>query len=270
MKKTFERALVTGASSGLGKALCHALAARGIPLLMAARSEEKLKQVAKSLSVPTQIYPVDLADASKRREFLAWLQGQAPDLVINNAGAGLYGPAVSHPIEEQSTIVELNAKALMEITLESARTLREQKRQGTILNVSSAAAFLLYPNHCIYAASKAFVNNFSQGLDFEIKSHGIRILASCPGLIDTEFSLRAAGGQIYKKSSLWTMSADRAAALILKQIDSGKSIDIIDFRYKCFIYLSKIIPEALLLRLMNATLKDKLKNNQISAPDTRE
>ena len=210
--KTFEKALVTGASYGLGKALCHALAARGVPLLLAARNEEKLMEVAKSLSVPTQIYPVDLADMSQRKQFLTWLKNEAPDLIINNAGIGLYGPAVMHPIQEQSEIVELDVQALVEITLDGARTLLEQKRQGTILNVSSAAAFFPYPSHCIYSASKAFVNNFSQGLDFELKPHGIRVLASCPGMIDTEFSLRAASGKAHQKSSLWTMQAEKAAA----------------------------------------------------------
>ncbi len=255
--KTFELALVTGASCGLGLALCQALAARGIPLLLAARNEERLKQAAQTLSVPTQIYPVDLAHPQERQKFLAWVNQQAPDLIINNAGIGLYGPALNHPTEKQSEIVELDIQALVEITLESARTLLKQKRQGTILNVSSAAAFLLYPSHCIYAAAKGFVNQFSESLDFELKPHGIRVLASCPGQIDTEFSLRASGGTPHKKSALWTMHPEKTAQLILKQIDSGKPVEIIDFRYKCFIALSKLMPQALKMRIMNATLKSR-------------
>lgn len=250
-----KRALVTGASTGLGKALCCALAARGVPLLMAARSEEKLTQLAKELPVLTTIYPVDLANAEERKQFLAWMRTQSPDLIINNAGMGLYGRAVAHPTAEQSKVVELNVQALVEITLEGAAVLLEQKRPGTILNVSSAAAFFLYPRHCIYSASKAFVNNFSQGLNFELKPHGIRVLASCPGVIDTEFSLRASSGKVHRKNPFWTMRAEKAAALILKQIDSGKPVEIIDFRYKCFVYLSKILPKAVKLHLMSASLK---------------
>jgi uncharacterized protein len=255
--KTFARALVTGASTGLGKALCHALAARGIPLLMVARSEERLVQLAKELPVLTTIYAVDLADAAERKQFLVWMQSYAPDLIINNAGMGLYGPAVSHPISEQSKVVELDVQALVEITLEGARTLVEQKKQGTILNVSSAAAFFLYPNHCLYSASKAFVNNFSQGLDFELNPQGIRVLTSCPGLIATEFSSRASGGKVHQRNPLLTMRAEKAAALILKQIDSGKSMEIIDLRYKCFVYLSRILPKGLKLRMMSSSLKER-------------
>jgi short-subunit dehydrogenase len=255
--KSFQLALVTGASTGLGKALCQALAARGIPLILAARNEENLKQVAKSLSVPTHIYPVDLTHPHERQKFLEWLQEKAPDLIINNAGSGLYGPALSHTTLQQSEMLELNMQALLEITLECARTLLNQKKTGTILNISSVAGFFLYPSHCVYAASKACVNTFSQSLDFELKPHKIRILASCPGMIDTDFSFHSSGGTPHKKSTLLTMSPEKTAQLILKQIDSGKAIEIIDWRYKCFYALSKFLPKSLKMRLMNATLKSR-------------
>jgi uncharacterized protein len=251
------KALVTGASCGLGKALCEALATRGIPLLLVARREDKLKEVAKTLSVPTEIYSVDLTHPQERQKFLEWLKVQAPDLIINNAGSGLYGPALSHTTAEQSQHVELNVQALLEITLEGARALLEQKKPGVIMNISSAAAFFLYPSHCIYAAAKKFVNQFSESLDFELKPQGIRILTCCPGQIDTEFSIRASGGMPHKKSALWTMSSEKAARLILQQIDKRKPLEIIDFRYKCFVSLGKILPKALILRIMNTTLKDR-------------
>ena len=249
------KALVTGASCGLGKALCEALAMRGISLILAARREDKLKDVAKTLNVPTQIYAVDLVNPQERQKFLEWLQLQAPDLIINNAGSGLYGPALSHATVEQSKHVELNVQALLEITLEGARTLLKQKKPGVIMNISSAAAFFLYPRHCLYAAAKGFVNQFSESLDFELKPQGIRILACCPGQIDTDFSFNASGGILHKKSALLTLSSEKAARLILKQIDSRKPIEIIDFRYKCLVALSRILPKALIMRIMNATLK---------------
>jgi uncharacterized protein len=251
-------ALVTGASTGLGKELSRALAAKGIPLLLAARNEAKLQELAQQLPVTSKIYPVDLTEPQERKPFLAWLKEQGPDLIINNAGMGLYGPALSHPTAQQSQLVELDVQALTEITLESARTLLEQKRGGTIMNISSAAAFFLYPNHSLYAASKAFVNVFSQSLDFELKPRGIRVLASCPGRIDTEFSLRASGGAPEKTSALWIMRPETAAQLILKQIESGNPLEIIDARYKCFVALGKLLPKWLQMRLMNATLKSRL------------
>lgn len=256
--KTFQLALVTGASTGLGKALCEALAARDIPLICVARDTEKLQQLARTLKVPTHIYSVDLTQAAERKKFLSWLSSHAPDLIINNAGIGLYGSALSHSTEKQSEIVELNVQALVEVALESAHTLLKHNRQGTILNVSSAAAFFLYPSHCIYAATKGFVNQFSESLDFELKPHHIRVLAACPGLIDTGFSLRASQGTPHKKSVLWTMSPEKVARCILKQIDRGRCIEIIDFRYKCFVAMSKLLPKALKMRIMNATLQDRI------------
>lgn len=255
--KNFRLALVTGASCGLGKALCQALAAYHIPLLLVARRKEKLEEIAKTLSVPTQIYPVDLNNVQERQKFLLWLTTQAPDLIINNAGAGLYGPALAHSTESQSAIVELDVQALLEITLQSARALLEQKKQGTILNVSSAAAFFPYPTHCIYAAAKRFVNQFSESLDFELKPYAIRVLVSCPGQINTEFGLRASGGIQQKKKKVLSMSAQKAAGLILKQIISGKTIEIIDWRYKWIVNLSHILPKILKMHILNATLKNR-------------
>jgi len=129
------------------------------------------------------------------------------------------------------------------------------------MNISSAAAYFLYPSHCIYAAAKGFVNQFSESLDFELKLQNIRILTCCPGQIDTEFSLRASGDNPHKKNALWIMSPEKAARLILKQIDKRQTIEIIDFRYKCFVALSKILPKALILRIMNNTLKDRHPSN---------
>jgi short-subunit dehydrogenase len=224
--KNFRLALVTGASCGLGKALSEALASRGIPLLLAARRKDQLQDVARRLAVPTQIYPVDLADPQERAAFLQWLSEQTPDLVINNAGSGLYGPALLHPTIDQSRQVELNVQALLEITF-----------------------------HCIYAAGKTFINQFSQSLDFELKEQNIRILTSCPGKIDTEFSMRASGNLHYRKKAFLTMSPEKAVHLILKQIDRGRALEVIDFRYKCLVALSKILPKSLLMRFMNNSVQ---------------
>lgn len=247
---SFKLALITGASSGLGKALAEKLALRGISLILVARRKEALEQVAKTLPGSHRIYAVDLVNLQERERFLSWLGTQAPDLIINNAGRGLYGPALTHATKEQIENIELNVQALVEITLESARTLLTQKRSGTIMNISSAAAFFPYPTHCLYAASKSFVNQFSQGLDFELKPKGIRILVSCPGQIDTAFSARASGGVARKKSNVLTMTASKAAELVLKQIETGKDIEIIDWRYKCLVALRHLIPKTFQMQLL--------------------
>lgn len=256
---SFRRALVTGASFGLGRALCELLAARGIPLLLVARSQGKLEELAQSLPTSTDIYAIDLTDSTARKDFLAWVSTHSPDLIINNAGCGLYGPAVLHPIEEQSQLLELNVKALVEITLQSAKTLLKQGRSGTIMNISSAAAFFSYPTHCIYAASKRFVQQFSEGLDEELKAQHIRVLAACPGLIDTEFSTHAAKNDkaVQKKRGFLTLSPEEVASAILKQIERGKQRQIIDWKYAGLILLSRLLPKALVQRSMCLSFKQQ-------------
>lgn len=138
-------ALVTGASSGLGEAICHALANHKIPLILVSRNEEKLKKVASKLSTSTHVHPADLTNADQRKELIKLIQYFQPDLVINNAGFGLYGPTLAHPLSELEEMMELNVRALMEITIESARALYRDQKKGIIVNISSIASF--FPSH---------------------------------------------------------------------------------------------------------------------------
>ncbi len=249
-------ALITGASSGLGKALAHALSQRNVDLILTARNEEKLKKAALDLPSSTQIVRCDLAHPDERKKLIELIKKQEPDLIINNAGFGLYGPVLSHPTADSAEIVEVNAQALMELSIEGARTLLEAKKKGTILNISSATAFFPFPAFCVYAASKAFVNSFSQAFDKEMKKHGIRVLTVCPGQIDTDFRKRASGNFPQKKDSR-TMSPETAAKLILRQLDRPKALSIIDWRYRCAIALAKLLPQRLLLAVLERSLKER-------------
>ena len=234
-------ALVTGASSGLGKALCFALAKQGIPLILVARSEEQLKKIASSLSVPTQVLPADLTDVRQRKTVVELIHQTQPDLVINNAGFGLYGPALAHPFSDLQAMVELNVQALMELSVEAAQALIKANQKGIICNISSAAAFFSTPSFCLYSATKAFVNNFSQGLDAELKDQGVRVLTVCPGQIDTEFRKVASGGFPQEKGGM-TITSEKAAALILKKISKGKALSIIDWRTRFLVGLARLLP----------------------------
>ena len=234
----FKLALITGASSGLGAALAELLSEQGIPLLLAARSRNELEAVAARLCVPAEIYVVDLVDVAQRKRFLAHVSKCAPDLIINNAGRGLYGPAVEHPTSVQSDTIELNVQSVVEIALEGAKSLLRHNQSGTIVNISSAAAFFSYPTHCLYAAAKRFVLQFSQGLDRELIPHRIRVLASCPGLIDTPFSAHAGSAA---KPNFFTLSASHCARCILRQIEKGRGYEIIDWRYKWLVPLASLL-----------------------------
>ncbi len=254
-------ALITGASSGLGKALCEELAQQNIPLILVARDRSKLEQL--SFSVPTHIHAADLSKPSDREQLIQLIQHKQPDLIINNAGFGLYGPALAHPTSDMHEMVEVNIQALMELTLESARVLIHSKKPGIIVNISSAAAFFSYPSFCVYAATKAFVNRFSEGLDTELKPYGIRVLTICPGQIDTDFRKRASGQHPQQKNTS-SMSPKTAAQLILKQIQSGKTLSIIDWRTCLLVALTRFIPSCFLQPFLLRSLKKRHKFTDFS------
>jgi hypothetical protein len=240
---------VTGGSSGLGLALAHALAKRDIPLLLVARDQHRLEQAKKELPASTLLFAADLATKEGRRRVVELIEEKTPDLLINNAGFGLYGPALSFSSSDLQEIVEVNVQALIELSVEGARSLRQKKESGVILNISSATAFFSFPQFSIYAASKAFVNSFSAALDYELKPDGIRVLTVCPGQIQTGFRQRASGNFPQKADGI-VISAEKAAALILQQIDRRKNFSIIDWHYRLFVFFGKLFPKAWLNDLL--------------------
>lgn len=247
-------ALITGASCGLGRALAISLAEKGISLILVARDSDRLNQLAQELPVSTQVHICDLSIKESRLELIQLIHQHTPDLVINNAGLGFYGPILSHPLSRSQQMFSVNAESVMEISIESAKALKNTGRRGTIVNISSAAAFFPYPTFCVYAATKAFVNNFSQGFDEEMKPHGIRILTVCPGQIDTAFRQKAACYFPQNKNRL-TLEQNTVVKLILKQIDLQQAMTIIDWRYKIAVALGKILPQ----KIRNAILVGGLK-----------
>jgi uncharacterized protein len=190
-------ALVTGASSGIGEAFARALARRGMALLLAARSEERLRALAGELvarhGVRVEVVPIDLAepDAPRRLQAAADERDFEPDLLVNNAGVGALGSFVEVPLGRQLAMVHLNVEALVALCgLYLPRMVA--RRSGAVVNVASAAAFQPLPHFAVYAASKAFVLSFSEALWAEARRAGVRIVALCPGPVaDTRFGERA-------------------------------------------------------------------------------
>jgi hypothetical protein len=239
----FSRAFVTGASSGLGKALCRKLATQPISLLITGRDLNRLEELQRELATFAEIsiHAADLADKNQRQALIERLKQFAPDLVINNAGFGIYGDTLSTSIEQQLNLFSVNAEAVLEISLEAARTMVDKKIHGTILNISSSAAYFVFPALNVYAAAKAFVNQFSQALDIELKSKGVRVLVSCPGQIATPFSTKAAKGHTQKANSQ-AMSVDRAVKAIFFQLEKQKRLYIFDWRYRIGVWFGKLLP----------------------------
>lgn len=185
-----KRALITGATSGIGEALAHLLAQKGYALILTGRNIEKLHTVAKELQAEEAI-AADLQKREERHKLVALIRSKMPELVINNAGFGLYGDLMSLSVEEQLSILEVNATAALELTLEAARALIQAGKRGVILNVSSVAGEYPCPGMSVYGATKAFLTSFSEALHTEAAPKGVSVLVSCPGMVKSDFAARA-------------------------------------------------------------------------------
>ncbi|OKH25592.1 oxidoreductase [Hydrococcus rivularis NIES-593] len=185
-------ALITGASSGIGAAFARELAARKTDVVLVARSEEKLAQLAKQLQeqfqVRSEVIVQDLTAPGATQSVADAIseKGLTIDLLINNAGFGDYGAFVDTDLQRQVEMIQLNITTLVELTYRFLPGMK-QRGSGGVINVSSIAGFQPLPYLSVYAATKAFVLNFSEALWAENQGTGVRILALCPGATESEF-----------------------------------------------------------------------------------
>lgn len=255
-----KRALVTGATSGVGESVARLLAFKGIHLILAGRNESKLESLREELSILVEVKTIsgDLENPQDRLVLIDLMKELQPDLLINNAGFGLYGEVLNSPTKEQLSILEVNGMVVMELTIEMAKMVVSQHKPGIIVNISSVAGFIVFPLSAVYAASKAFVTHLSQSLDFELRSKGVRVLAFCPGMIDTAFQERA-GGERNEKESLGVMTPQFVAEKIWNQIEKLSPLVIVDWKYRLLLILSKIIPNKWIASIQASTIAKRIK-----------
>jgi len=185
-------ALITGASAGIGATFAQELASRQTDLVLVARSADKLQQLAAQLQVQHKIQAHILVQDLTAPEAATTIYHTVKekrltiDLLINNAGFGVYGDFAERDGDLQVKMVQLNILALVDLTHKFLPEMR-QRRCGGIINLASTAAFQPIPYFAVYAASKAFVLNFSEALWAENRKYGVRVLAVCPGPTETKF-----------------------------------------------------------------------------------
>jgi short-subunit dehydrogenase len=219
----WNRALVTGASSGIGKAIAEQLAADGTRLVVVARDEDRLVALAAGLDVDVEVMVADLGD----RDALARVEGRLRDedhpvdLLVNNAGFGLTGLFHELDVDRESAVVNVNVTALHRLSHAAAAAMVERGGGGGILNVSSIAASAPAPKSATYAATKAFVSSFSEAQHGELLEHHVHVTALCPGFTRTEFQDRAEFDTSDIPDMLW-QSADVVAAAGLKGVDLNR------------------------------------------------
>jgi uncharacterized protein len=211
-------ALVTGASAGIGREIARQLGGRAATLVLVARREAQLQELAAELieqhpQLRVEIRPADLSQRESIDELLAWATSQSLtiDLLINNAGLGDLGPFVNGSPERIDEMMLVNMVALTRLSRGLLPAMIAQKR-GTILNVSSSAGFLPIPNMAVYAATKAYVTSFSEALRSELRGTGVSVMALCPGPVRTEFN------QVARRSAAGAAPAPKLAHVPVEEV----------------------------------------------------
>ena len=200
-------ALITGASSGFGEACARAFAAAGYALILVARSEEKLQQLAAELRSTTTVHVAcaDMMDAVAVKALVENLPEpfRAVDVLINNAGLALgVAPAYDADLNDWETMVDTNIKGLMRITHHLLPGMVERNR-GHIINMGSVAGNWPYPGGNVYGGTKAFVQQFSRNLRAELLGKQIRVTNLEPGMAETQFSIVRMKGNTEKASQVY-------------------------------------------------------------------
>ena len=235
------RALITGASSGLGMEMARLLAKKGYDLILVARRKERLEELKTNLDVDVQIIPLDLSSTFNCMKLYNRVKKYKIDVLVNNAGFGLFGDFVEAKLERELDMIDLNVKTVHTLTKLFLKDFMEENR-GYILNVASSAAYFSGPLMATYYATKAYVLHLTEGIQEEIRQSGkdVYVGCLCPGPFETEFN-RVAG----VKFSLKSLSKEYVASYALDKMFKKKKIIIPGIKMKLVIYFSKLLPRRL-------------------------
>ena len=251
-----KKALVTGASSGLGAAFAEALARRGYDVVVVARRRERLEALAEKLrgqyDVAVQVLVADLTSTADLQSVESRMAGDAAlTLLVNNAGFGTTGRFAELDPDRDEAEIRLNVVALSRLT-RAALPGMIARGAGSIINVSSVSAMLPGPYHATYGATKAFVNSFTEALHEELRGTGVRVQALCPGFTRTEFQDRAGVTARSVPAFAW-MSPEYVVERSLAALERGTLVCVPGPVYKLLTALISILPRSLVRSLHGIT-----------------
>jgi uncharacterized protein len=248
--------VVTGASAGIGSELARGLAQRSYNVVLVARRAERLRELAEELrlahGIHADVETCDLTDAAARRELVARLEAGEREVVgvCNNAGFGTVATLVKSDLEREQQVVRLNVEAVHHLTGAFLRRMVEQGA-GAILNVASTAAFQPLPGFATYAASKAFVQSFSEAVHSELSGTGVSVTCLFPGFTHTEFgAVAGVGEQEAAAPDLLFMEAADVARIGLEAMIAGRRTAIPGLANRVSMLSGRLTPRTLLLPLV--------------------
>ena len=251
--------LITGASSGIGAAFARKLAKRGRNVLLVARSEDKLIALCNELGrlsgARAQCVVMDLTEPDAAARLLEETQKRELiiDMLINNAGFGSMGDFGRLELATELEMIDLNVKSLVDLTYKFLLPMRD-RRQGTIINVASTAGFQAVPFMATYAATKAFVLSFSEALAEENRSHGIHVLALCPGVTDTNFF---AASKIDRPPMRTVQTAEEVVDAALRGLARGKTTVISGWTNWITVEAERFVPRSVVTKVAAKALRSR-------------
>jgi uncharacterized protein len=248
--------LVTGASAGIGTELARQLATRNHNVVLVARRAEQLRELAEELrlthGIHADVETCDLTDADRRRELVERLRGgrRAVVGVCNNAGFGTVATLLDSDLEREQQVVRLNVEALHHLTGAFLGPMVE-RGAGAILNVASTAAFQPLPGFATYAASKAFVQSFSEAVHAELGGTGVSVTCLCPGFTHTEFGENAGAGEAESAMPEFLfMDAPEVARVGIDAMVAGRRTAIPGLKNRASMIGGRLMPRSVLLPIV--------------------
>jgi hypothetical protein len=244
-------ALITGASQGIGYEFAKLFAANGWQVVLVARDEARLREVANELTslhgTVVKVNAKDLSQPAAPQEIFDELQREQIEIsaLVNNAGFGFQGPFAGMDLQRHVDLVQVNITALAQLTHLFLKPMLA-RREGRILNVASTAAFLPGPFMAMYYASKAFVLSWSRALSRELAGSGVIVTVLCPGITRSQFHSRAG---LKHRGNILAMNADEVARIGYRAMMAGKPVVIAGWMNKLGVWIFNIVPTSWLTRI---------------------
>lgn len=248
------KALITGASSGIGLDMARYLSTKKWELILVARNKEKLEEIQEQLPTKVTIIVADLSNEQRVKDLYVIAKKENVDVLINNAGLGDFGYLTDTDINKDLELINTNIKALHILTKYMVREMENKETDTYILNVASAAAFQPGPLMSTYYATKSYVYQLTEALYYEekIKKTKVHVSVLCPGPVDTNFNNVA-----NVKFSVKPLKSTYVAKYAIDKMLDGKLLIIPGFKMKCARFFGKFVPNKLMLKITYNIQKKK-------------
>lgn len=239
------KALITGASSGIGKNIACILGNLGYDLIVVARRKNILNELKKEVKTNVLVIPLDLSEEDNLETLWNAVKDEDIDILVNNAGFGLFGEFDKTDLDTEFKMIDVNIKAVHYLTKKFLIKFKE-KNSGHILNVASSAGFMAGPKLSTYYATKNYVLRLTEAIYEELKvdKSNVKISCLCPGPVDTEFN-KVAHGEFHTSS----LSSEYVAKYAIKEMFKNKLYIIPSFKMKAAVFLTRLAPRKILLKI---------------------